>query len=190
MAKPPAYLSLLSTIVKDWHRLWARWSENTNNLQFTGIQIMVQRLVTTSSLKPKSASQKQACARSTLFQLQWRTRSQSWRGLDSTSHLVRWKYFILTHPAKSVQDNRNWVKLKVMHLISPKLPINSFLVSLSCLHGLVLFLFIYRTELISGIRKCKVVKRNHQKKALRQPSNSKHLTVWICSEYWIINCLP
>ena len=58
-----------------------------------------------------------------------------------------------------------------MHLI-----INSFLVSLSCLHGLFLFFFfIYRTELISGIGKCKVVKRNHKKKAQRQPSNSKNL---------------
>ena len=34
------------------------------------------------------------------FHLQWRTGSQSWRGLDVVSHLMRWRYFILTHPPK------------------------------------------------------------------------------------------
>ena len=177
LAKPTTHLSFLSTIVKGWHRLWAGWSQNSKHWQFTGIQIMVQRLVTTSSLTPKSASQQQAWARLTLFHLQWRTAPQSWRGVERTFHLIRWRYFILTHPAKSVQDNRNWVKLKAK----------------SCIwyHPNLFFsLFIYRTKLISGIRKCKVVKRNHQKKAQRQRSNSKNLIVWICSEYWIINCLP
>ena len=103
MAKPPTHLSFLSTIVKGWHRLWATWSQNTKHWQFTGIQIMVQRLVTTLSLMPKSASQEHTWARSTLFQLQWRTSTQSWRGLERTSYLIRWRYFILTHPAKSRQ---------------------------------------------------------------------------------------
>ena len=158
MPKLPTHLSFLSTMLKDWHRLWARWSKDSNNWQFTGIQIMVQGLVTTSSLMPQSASQEQAWARPTLFQLQWRTGSQFWRGLDSTSHLIRWRYFILTHPAKSVQDNRNWVKLKAKWCINITQTSIQFL-------SLFFSFFIYRTELISGIRKCNwLVKRNHQKK--------------------------
>ena len=64
---------------------------------------MVQILVRTSSfiLMPTlSGTQEHFWAVTSLFQLQWRTGSQSWRGLDVVSHLMRWRYFILTHPAK------------------------------------------------------------------------------------------
>ena len=103
MAKPPTHLSFLSTIVRGWHRLWARWMDNTKQWQFTGIQVMVHVLVITSSLKPKSASRDHTWTGTTLFQLQWRwrTRPKSWGGLEDTFHLIRWRYFILTHPAKS-----------------------------------------------------------------------------------------
>ena len=66
---------------------------------------MFQILVWTSSfiLMPTlSGTQEQFWAVTTLnlFQLQWRTGSQSWKGLDVVSHLMRWRYLILTNPAK------------------------------------------------------------------------------------------
>ena len=48
---------------------------------------------------PETASQEQAWAITTLLHQQWRSRPQSWPGL-STSHLMRWRYFILTHLPK------------------------------------------------------------------------------------------
>ena len=114
MAKPPTRLSFLSTILKSWHRFWARWSHNIQELQLTGIHITVQSLVMTSSfiLMPTiSSTQKQSWARTTLFQIQWRTRAaQSWRELKRISHLMRWRCFILTHPAecKITRTEFNW----------------------------------------------------------------------------------
>ena len=146
LAKPPTHLSFLSTIMKGWHRLWARWSENTKHWQFTGIQMMVQRLVTTSSLKPKSASQQQDWARPTLFHLQWRTASQSWRGLERTSHLIRWRYFILTHPAKSRQckitgTELNWKRSHAFNITQTS---NQFFFSFAFLSsGSCSFLFLF-----------------------------------------------
>ena len=59
---------------------------------------MVQCLVLTSTLlimPTVTASQSHALACTTLFLLQCRTRKQSWPGLTA-SHLMRWRYFILT----------------------------------------------------------------------------------------------
>ena len=47
----------------------------------------------------KKRTQKHAWAPGTLFHLECMTRSRSWLGL-STSHLMRWRCFILAHPAK------------------------------------------------------------------------------------------
>ena len=97
----PKRLSFRSTIMKAWHRLWARWRKNTQ-MQFTGVHVMVHVLATMSSLEimpTVTTTQKHVWAIATLFHLQCRTRTQSWPGL-SASHLIRWRYFILTHPAK------------------------------------------------------------------------------------------
>ena len=83
-------------IKKNWIPLWVRWGGHTR--QFTGGHGMVQRLVMTSTLlimPTVTASQSQALAVTTLLLLQCRTRSQSWPGLCA-SHLMRWRYFILT----------------------------------------------------------------------------------------------
>ena len=121
MPKPPTHLSFLSTILKGWHRFWARWSKKRQQWQLTGIHIMVQSLVTTSSfiLMPAvSASHKQAWACTTLFQLQWMTCIQSWRGLDNISHQMRWRYFILTHPTKCkiTRTEFNWKRSDAFNL--------------------------------------------------------------------------
>ena len=59
---------------------------------------MVQCLVMTSSLlimPTVTAAHTQSLAGTTLLLLQCRTQTQSWPGL-CTSHLMRWRYFILT----------------------------------------------------------------------------------------------
>ena len=59
---------------------------------------MVQRLVGTSALiimPTVKTAQSHALSGPTLLLLQCRTRIQSWPGLR-TSHLMRWRYFILT----------------------------------------------------------------------------------------------
>ena len=69
----------------------------------TGVQLMVQCLVRTFSffLTPRMAScHTQSLAITTLFQLQWWPSWQTWAGIKGSSHLMRWRYFILTHPAK------------------------------------------------------------------------------------------
>ena len=63
---------------------------------------MVQVLPLVSTLmimQTVTATQEHVWAIATLFHLQCRTSTQSWPGL-STSHLMRWRYSILTHPAK------------------------------------------------------------------------------------------
>ena len=73
-----------------------RWRVQT--MQFTGRQDLVHGLVLTSRLlimPTLTASHTQALAGTTLLLLQCRTRTQSWPAL-STSHLMRWRYFILT----------------------------------------------------------------------------------------------
>ena len=104
-----------SKIVKGWHHLWARWSKEAQERQLKGKDIMVQRLVRISSFmlkKAEKAPQKQSWARTTLFQVQWATRAaQSWPGnIVVSSHLMRWRYFILTHPleCKITRTEFNW----------------------------------------------------------------------------------
>ena len=66
--------------------------------QFSGRHRMVHCLVLTLSLlimPTVKAAHSQALAGSTLLLLQCRTGTKSWPGL-STSHLMRWRYFILT----------------------------------------------------------------------------------------------
>ena len=87
------------TIMKSWHRLWARWSKDSQGRQFTGFHIMVHVLAMMSSLTSLTGTQEHVWAITTLFHLQCRTTTQYWPGL-CTSHLMRWRYFILTHPAK------------------------------------------------------------------------------------------
>ena len=67
-------------------------------MQFTGGQIMVHILVLTSTLlimPTVTATHTQALSGPTLLLLQCRTGTQSWPGLTA-SHLMRWRYFILT----------------------------------------------------------------------------------------------
>ena len=85
-----------SAIKKNWIPLWVRWGGQTG--QFTGGHGMVQCLVGTSSLiimPTVAAPHEQALACTTMLLLQCRTGTQSWPGLG-TSHLMRWRYFILT----------------------------------------------------------------------------------------------
>ena len=102
MALLPKRLFFRSIIMKAWHRLWARWGKHPHNGQFTGIHIMVHVLAGMSSLLSMptvTTTQEHVWALTTLFHLQCRTGTQSWPEL-STSHLMRWRYFILTHPPK------------------------------------------------------------------------------------------
>ena len=98
----PKRLFFRSTIMKAWHRLWARSRKDTHERQFSGIHLLVQCLALMSSLMIMpivTTTQQHFWAITTLFQLQQRTRTQSWPRL-LTSHLMRWRYSILTHPAK------------------------------------------------------------------------------------------
>ena len=73
-----------------------RWGGQSG--QLSGVHGMVHCLVMTSALlimPTVTASHTQAFAMPTLLLLQCRTSTQSWPGL-SASHLMRWRYFILT----------------------------------------------------------------------------------------------
>ena len=136
MALLPKRLFFPSTVVKGWHHLWARWSKEAQERQFKGKDIMVQRLVRISSFMLKKAEkdpQKQSWALTTLFQIQWATRAaQSWpRKIVFTSHLMRWRYFILTHPPKCkiTRTEFNWKWSGAFNITQTS--INSFSVSLS-----------------------------------------------------------
>ena len=83
-------------IRKSWIPLWVRWGGYTG--QFTGGQGMVHALVITSRLlimPTITTTHTHALAGTTLLRLQCRTGTQSWPGLCA-SHLMRWRYFILT----------------------------------------------------------------------------------------------
>ena len=83
-------------IRKNWIPLRVRWGGQTG--QFTGRHGMVHALVMTSGLlimPTVTTTHSHALSGTTLLLLQCRTRTQSWPGL-STSHLMRWRYFILT----------------------------------------------------------------------------------------------
>ena len=83
-------------IRKNWIPSWVRWSGQTG--QFTGGHGLVHCLVRTSTLlimPTVTATHTHALSGPTLLLVQCRTRTQSWPGL-STSHLMRWRYYILT----------------------------------------------------------------------------------------------
>ena len=84
-------------IKKNWIPLWVRWWDHTR--QFTAGHGLVQPLaVMTSTLlimPTVTATHTHALAITTLLLLQCRTGTQSWPGVI-TSHLMRWRYFILT----------------------------------------------------------------------------------------------
>ena len=124
MALLPKRTFFRSTIMKGWHRLWARWSQDSLGRQFSGFHILVQCLEMMSSFMPTvTATQRQehVWVITTLFHLQCRTTTQSWPGLCS-SHLMRWRYFISTHPAKcKITQTILFITIKseseAMHLI-------------------------------------------------------------------------
>ena len=96
MASLPRRLFFQLAIRKNWIPLWVRWGGQTR--QFTGCHGMVQCLVLTSTLlimPTVTATHTQALAWPTLLLLQYRIPTQSWPGLTA-SHLMRWRYFILT----------------------------------------------------------------------------------------------
>ena len=68
-------------------------------MQFTGGQGLVQALVSVTStlliMPTVTATHTHALVGPTLLLLQCRTQTQSWPGLIG-SHLMRWRYFILT----------------------------------------------------------------------------------------------
>ena len=68
-------------------------------MQFTGGQGLVHALVSVTSssliMPTVTATRTHALAGPTLLLLQCRTETQSWPGLIG-SHLMRWRYFILT----------------------------------------------------------------------------------------------
>ena len=80
----PMRLFFRSTIMKGWNRLWARWRKNTQEAQFTGFHILVQSLAIMS----------------TLLIMPTVTTTQEHVWALSASFLMRWRYFILIHPAK------------------------------------------------------------------------------------------
>ena len=173
MPKPPMRLSFLSTIMKAWHRFWARWSQDTQEWLLKGLEIMVQSLVRTSSFL-LIWNQKHPWACTTLLQLQW-TRTISWRGLDGISHLMRWRYFIWTHPAKCkiTRTEFNWKRSDSCNVIQTS---NQFLLSFS--H----FWELGNLRLSKGIF--------IEKFTVSLLTLKTDLIVWICSENWFTNSLP
>ena len=173
MPKPSMRLSFLSTIMKAWHRFWARWSQTTQERQLKGLQIMVQSLVRTSSFL-LIANQKHPWAGTTLLHLQW-TRPISWRGLDWNSNLMRWRYFIWTHPAKCkiTRTEFNWKRSDSCNVIRTS---NQFLLS-----------FSHFWEL-GNLRLSKEI--FIEKFTVNLLTLKTDLIVWICSENWFTNSLP
>ena len=173
MPEPPMRLSFLSTIMKAWHRFWARWSQDTQERQLKGLKIMVQSLVRTSSFLLIS-THKHPWARTTLLHLQWKG-SISWRGLDGISHLMRWRYFIWTHPAKCkiTRTEFNWKRSASCNITQTS---NQFLLS-----------FSHFWELRNlGLSKGNFI----EKFTVSLLTLRTDLLVWICRENWFTNSLP
>ena len=170
MPEPPMRLSSLSTIMKSWHRFWARWSQNAQERQLTIVHIMVQSLVQTSWLILRS-NHTHPWARTTMLQLQW-TRPISWRGLEGIFHLMRWRYFIWTHPAKCniTRTEFNWKRSDSCNITQTS---NQFLLSFS--H----FWELGNLRLSKGIFIEKFT-----------VSLLTLLIVWICRENWFTNSFP
>ena len=173
MPKPPMRLSFLSTIMKGWHRFWARWSQDTQDRQLTGVEIMVQSLVRTSSFLLVS-NHKHPWARTTLVHLQL-TRPTSSRGLNRNSHLMRWRYFIWTDPAKYkiTRTEFNWKRSDSCNITQTS---NQFLLSFS--H----FWELGNLRLSKG--------NFIEKFTVSLLTLKTDLIVWICRENWFTNSLP
>ena len=96
-----SYFHSATKKVLDHLRAWWR----PHHMQFTVDQLMVQHLVqggTSTSLTMPTVTliQAQSLAAITLFQLENKTRQQSWLGLTN-SHLMRWRCFILAEAVSS-----------------------------------------------------------------------------------------
>ena len=92
----PMHSFFLYATAKAWDRLKAWWK--THQKQFTGIHAMVQCLVWVTSSSPirqtVTAIHSHTFAPPTLYQVEYRTSTQSWLGLY-TSHLMTGKLFTL-----------------------------------------------------------------------------------------------
>ena len=110
----------------------------------------------------------------TLLQLQW-TRPISWRGLEGIFHLMRWRYFIWTHPAKCkiTRTEFNWKRSDSCNITQTS---NQFLLSFS--H----FWELGNLRLSKGIF--------IETFTVNPLTLKTDLIVWICSEYWFTNSLP
>ena len=99
-----SYFHFATKKALDHSRAW--W--NTHQTQFSGTQVLVQHLVggisTTSSLLIMPAATKlhaHTLAAPTLFQVEYKTSTQSWLGLDA-SHPTTGKCFISLKPRLKV----------------------------------------------------------------------------------------
>ena len=86
-----------SATKKVWDHLKAWWRDH--HLQFTGAQVLVQYLVegmtfALLTMPTVTLTPTPTLATLTLFQVEYKTRTQSWLGLTN-SHLMRWRCFIL-----------------------------------------------------------------------------------------------
>ena len=112
--------------------------------------------------------------RTTLLQLQW-TRPISWRGLEGIFHLMRWRYFIWTHPAKCkiTRTEFNWKRSGSCNITQTS---NQFLLSFS--H----FWELGNLRLSKGIF--------IETFTVNSLTLKTDFIVWICGEYWFTNSLP
>ena len=120
------------------------------------------------------SNHKHPWARTTMLQIQW-TIPISWRGLEGISLLMRWRYFIWTHPAKCqiTRTEFNWKLSDSCNVIQAS---NQFLLSFS--H----FWELGNLRLSKGIF--------IEKFTVSLLTLKTDLTVWICSENWFTNSLP
>ena len=98
-----------SATKKAWSHLKALWQ--THPKPFTGTQAVAQHLVVDTKLKLLTMpivtlTPTQTLAAITLSQVECRTRAQSWL-VPTTSHLMRWRCFILTESQKVWTENRH-----------------------------------------------------------------------------------
>ena len=97
-----SYIYSAAKKVLDHLRAW--WRDH--HLQFTGARVMVQHLVEgikSTSLTTATLTPTRTLAPITLFQVEYKTRAQSWLGLV-TSHLMRWRCFILSESKNAATE--------------------------------------------------------------------------------------
>ena len=97
MVPLPTLLYFHCATKKDWHRSRAWWQ--THHMQFTGTQVMVQHseeggISTLLTMLIATAIHTQTLVATSLSQVEYKTASQSWLGLN-TSHLMTGKYSTL-----------------------------------------------------------------------------------------------